>query len=124
MKDYLFWLYLANGTLLIVHEIDSAYWKEWQMFKLPGGIGFFLALHIPLILLLLWGATQVRPENSAGLVMSLVLGFSGVTAFFLHMHFIRKGRPEFRNWASLSILVLILALSAAQLAVCVCLLTS
>jgi hypothetical protein len=124
MQDYFFWLYLVNGTVLIVHEIDSAYWKEWQMFQMPGGVSFFLALHVPLILLVLWGATQLRPENLAGLIMSLVLALAGVTAFFLHMHFIRKGRPEFRTWISLSILILILALSAAQLAVSVYLLTA
>jgi hypothetical protein len=25
----LFWIYLINAILLINHEIDSAYWKEW-----------------------------------------------------------------------------------------------
>jgi len=25
-------LYLANTALLIAHEIDSAYWKEWELF--------------------------------------------------------------------------------------------
>ena len=29
MEDTLFWLYLVNAVILIVHEIDSAYWKEW-----------------------------------------------------------------------------------------------
>ena len=32
----LFWTYLADLTLLVVHEIDSAYWKEWELFHLPG----------------------------------------------------------------------------------------
>lgn len=26
------WLYLANATVLITHEIDSAYWHEWELF--------------------------------------------------------------------------------------------
>ena len=38
MEDILFWVYLANAVLLIVHEIGSAYWKEWDLFRLPGGI--------------------------------------------------------------------------------------
>jgi len=38
MADFLFWLYLSNSILLINHEIDSAYWKEWELFKLPGGL--------------------------------------------------------------------------------------
>ena len=34
MFELLFWLYLVNAVLLITHEIDSAYWKEWELFKL------------------------------------------------------------------------------------------
>jgi len=33
----LFWIYLTNSVLLINQEIDSAYWKEWKLFGLPGG---------------------------------------------------------------------------------------
>ena len=33
MADLLLWLYLANSVLLINHEIDSAYWKEWDLFQ-------------------------------------------------------------------------------------------
>ncbi|MHA1463081.1 MAG: DUF6713 family protein, partial [Candidatus Heimdallarchaeota archaeon] len=30
----MFWLYMVNAVLLILHEIDSAYWKEWELFKM------------------------------------------------------------------------------------------
>ena len=49
MPDRLLWLYLTNAVLLINHEIDSAYWKEWELFRLPGGIAGFLLLHSPLL---------------------------------------------------------------------------
>ena len=52
MLDLCFWLYLANSVLLVIHEIDSAYWKEWNLFgRLFGSgsdgrkLGLFLALH-------------------------------------------------------------------------------
>lgn len=35
-------LYLLNFALLFTHEIDSAYWKEWDLFGIPGGIKSFL----------------------------------------------------------------------------------
>jgi hypothetical protein len=35
---------LLNLALLITHEIDSAFWKEWNLFGLPGGVQEFLAL--------------------------------------------------------------------------------
>ena len=55
VSKVLFWLYLANAILLIIHEIDSAFWKEWELFKLPGGINGFLILHFPLLFLILYG---------------------------------------------------------------------
>jgi len=51
----LFWLYLINAIRLINHEIDSAFWKAWELFKLPGGINGFLILHFPLLFLILYG---------------------------------------------------------------------
>ena len=53
------WLYSANAVLLVVHEIDSAYWHEWSLLGLPGGIQFFLVLHLPLLAIVLWGFRQV-----------------------------------------------------------------
>ncbi len=31
-------LYLLNFALLFTHKIDSAFWKEWELFGIPGGI--------------------------------------------------------------------------------------
>ena len=55
MSDALRWVYLANAVLLILHEIDSAYWREWELFRIPGGIALFLALHVPLLSVVLLG---------------------------------------------------------------------
>jgi hypothetical protein len=41
METALFWCYLINSVLLITHEIESAYWKEWELFRLPGGFPSF-----------------------------------------------------------------------------------
>ncbi len=58
MPDLLLWLYLTNAVLLINHEIDSAYWKEWELFRLPGGIAGFLLLHFPLLFIVLYGLVR------------------------------------------------------------------
>jgi len=60
MAEILFWVYLANAVVLINHEIDSAYWKEWELFRLPGGITGILILHFPLLLFVLYGLVLVR----------------------------------------------------------------
>ena len=117
MADLLLWLYLANAVLLINHEIDSAYWKEWELFKLPGGIAGFLLLHFPLLFFILYGLTLVSNQSPVGLIFSLALCFGGLFAFSIHTYFLKKGRTEFNQPVSKYILAAILVVSVVQLAV-------
>ena len=110
----LLWIYLVNATLLIVHEIDSAYWKEWELFKLPGGIQFFNVIHIPLVFLILYGAVEVYTMSLIGLILSLVLSFGGVFAFTIHQYFMWKGNPQFDTPISKLILYATLVFSLVQ----------
>lgn len=112
----LFWLYLLNAVLLINHEIDSAYWKEWELFKLPGGIGGFLIIHFPILFLVLYGLVLVYRQSFAGLIISLILCAGGIFAFCIHTVFMRKGRHEFNTRISRFILTLMLAVSTLQAA--------
>jgi hypothetical protein len=122
MWDILLWVYLTNAVLLILHEIDSAYWKEWELFRLPGGVTAFLLVHIPILLLVLYGLVLVSQRTFAGLILSLILGFAGVFAFSIHIYFIRRGRDEFKSPVSVAILVATLVLSLVQIAITVYLL--
>jgi hypothetical protein len=115
MHNLLVWVYILNSVLLIVHEIDSAYWQEWKLFKLPGGLTFFLCLHIPLAFVVLYGLLLVYQNVFAGLIISLVLGLAGVFAFSIHTIFIRRGHTEFKIPVSMAILVATLVLSLIQL---------
>ncbi len=112
--DLLSWLYMINTVLLINHEIDSAYWKEWELFKLPGGITLFLILHFPLIFLLLYGLIEVYHQSHTGLIFSLVVSGVGIIAFGLHMFFIAKGRDQFKTPVSIFILTGTLIVSLIQ----------
>jgi hypothetical protein len=96
MWSVLFWIYLLNAILLINHEIDSAYWQEWELFHLPGGITGFLLLHFPILFLVLYGLVLVYQQTLAGLILSLVLSFGGLFAFSIHTYFLRQGRDEFK----------------------------
>jgi hypothetical protein len=115
MDQALLGAYVANATLLICHEMDSAYWREWRLFGLPGGLGLFLVLHLPLWPAMLWGLALVARGDPLGLWFSLGLALAGVAAFVLHGLFLVKGRPEFRHPASLLILAGAFAASALQL---------
>lgn len=116
IHQIVFWLYLVNAILLILHEMDSAYWKEWDLFGLPGGIGGFLFLHIPLYAVLLYGLIPVWCGDGAGMILSLVVGAAGLAAFFIHRYLLWKGRPEFNTPPSIALLYLLLVASAAQIA--------
>ena len=117
MADFLFWLYLSNSVLLINHEIDSAFWKEWELFKLPGGITSFLLIHFPLLLFVLYGLILVFRHSFSGLVFSCILCFGGIFAFTIHTYFLKKGRNEFNKPMSKFILLAMLIVSIAQLVV-------
>jgi hypothetical protein len=124
MAQLLFWLYLLNAILLINHEIDSAYWKEWELFRLPGGISGFLALHFPLLFIILYGLVLVGRHSPWGLVFSLLLCAGGLFAFSIHTYFMRRGRDEFKTPTSLFLLAATLVVSLFQGVVTVYLLAS
>ncbi len=116
MADPLLWLYLLNSVLLINHEIDSAYWREWRQFKLPGGSTGFLLLHFPLLFLILLGLILVYKHSWWGHLFSFALCLGGLFAFSVHTYFLGKGRAEFNRPISKFILVATLLVSLVQLA--------
>jgi hypothetical protein len=59
------WVYILNSTLLIVHEIDSAYWRARELFRLPGKIAGFLAIHVPFVGIIMYGLIEVFLRSSA-----------------------------------------------------------
>ncbi|MHC9537940.1 MAG: DUF6713 family protein [Vulcanimicrobiota bacterium] len=104
MESCLPWLYIITAAMLILHEMDSVYWHEWNLFRLPGGVTFFLLIHFPLLLLVFYGLLEVQKRSVSGLIISLVLALSGLTAFVIHQVFIKKGHKEFSSLLSQSIL--------------------
>jgi len=117
VAEVLVWVYMINAVLLINHEIDSAYWQEWDLFGLPGGITGFLIVHFPLLFLILYGLVLVYQRATAGLVLSLVLSLGGLFAFTIHTYFIKRGRDEFKAPISLFILIAALIVSLFQLVI-------
>ena len=115
MYNLLTLIYLINATLLIVHEIDSAYWEEWKLFGLPGGLQGFLLIHVPLIALILYGLLEVNVRSLQGNIISMVVGFGGIFAFSIHTYFIRNGNDQFNTLTSKTLLYLILIFSIIQI---------
>jgi len=114
VNSLLFYIYLLNAVVLINHEIDSAHWKEWELFRLPGRITGFLLLRFSLLAFVLYGLVQVREGTMAGLWCSLILAGGGVFAWSIHTWFIKRGREEFTTEISQLILRATLVLSLVQ----------
>lgn len=110
------WLYIINATLLTCHEIDSAYWREWELFHLPGGADLFVALHLPLVGLILWGLVLIAREQLAGRWFALGLGVAGLAGGLLHGWFLLHGDSRFRSPVSIALIVAFLFVSALQIA--------
>ncbi|MBM3131012.1 MAG: hypothetical protein FJ009_20590 [Chloroflexi bacterium] len=107
-------LYLLNCALLFTHEIDSAFWREWDLIGIPGGIQVFLVLNFALLIVALYGFQQVVLGSNSARAFSFLLAAAGVFAFSIHTFFIATGRPEFTLPVSLAILGATLIVSLAQ----------
>jgi|WetSurMetagenome_2_1015567.scaffolds.fasta_scaffold140229_1 hypothetical protein len=107
-------LYLLNFALLMAHEIDSAYWKEWDLFGIPGGIQVFVILNFILILAGLDGLRRLMRSHPSGQTFAYILAGAGIFAFAIHVAFIIAGHPEFQNPVSALLLGAILVVSVMQ----------
>jgi hypothetical protein len=109
---------------ITIHEIDSAYWKEWKQFNKAFGwfdadhegqnVRNFLLLHIPMLGMMFWGLIAIYQRETSGMIISLLVSAGGVFAFFFHRYFLRRGAVEFSSSVSRGILWVTLVLSTCQ----------
>lgn len=77
-------LFIINATLLLLHEIESGFEKEWEILKLPGKITGFLIMHIPVIFFLFYGALEIDKQTLMGLIFGIITGIGGLIPFIVH----------------------------------------
>jgi hypothetical protein len=107
-------LYLLNAAVLITHEIDSAYWHEWELFGIPGGIQAFLGLNLLLVVAILYGLQALALGHKSGTVLAWMLVAGGLFAVIIHSYFLLRGSQAFSSLASLALLFAAFVLSLAQ----------
>ncbi len=114
MDAAVFWLYLATLTLLVLHTIDGAYWKEWDLLGPPGGIGGFLLFpHSPAAGGLLGAGSDSGREGGRAGGGAVGSAAAGLVTFGVHVWFLRRGRPEFNAPVSKAIIWACLPVSLA-----------
>jgi hypothetical protein len=97
-------LYILTTTLLLAHQIDSAYWREWNLFGIPGGIQVFVLLNVLITLPFLAGLAAVARRARAGVGFALALALVGIATFSIHVWLALRGHSEFGLPASWVIL--------------------
>jgi hypothetical protein len=107
-------LYLVNATVLLTHQMDAAYWREWDLFGMPGGVQLYLVLNLPIVALILYGARALAVGRGAGVIISWLVVASGFIAVGLHAYLLLRGHEEFRLPVSLGLLAATSVLSVAQ----------
>ncbi|KAB1189191.1 hypothetical protein GJR98_01090 [Haloferax sp. MBLA0077] len=105
---------MLNLAVLITHEIDSAYWEEWTLFGIPGGIQVFDVFNLVLVFVFLEGLRRLVLRERRGYQFSLFLVAAGLFAVVAHSYFLALGRPEFRLPVSLALIAATFVLSVAQ----------
>jgi len=112
-------LCLLNVTVLIVHQIDAAYWHEWDLFGIPGGNQMNLLLNLPIVALVLHAHARVAARApDAARWAALVAGLGGLTVV-LHAGFMAAGHDAFVQPMSIALLAVAAVLSSLQ-AVALC----
>ena len=97
-------LYILNLTLLLIHEIESAYEKEWEILKLPGRITGFLIIHIPVIIFLLHGMIEISSSTEYGLICGVITGFLGFLPFAVHKILVKR-KDKFNRMFSNAVII-------------------
>ena len=107
-------LYLANAAVLLVHQMDAAFWHEWTLFHLPGALAGYLLLNLPICAIVLYGYGTVVARRPTAVRFSWLLTASGLFAVAFHSWYLAGGDPAFRTTISLALLAATLLLSVLQ----------
>lgn len=110
-------LFIINAVLLILHEIESAYEREWEILKLPGRITGFLLLHIPILFLLFFGLIEVEKSSLFGLIIGIVFGIGGCIPFVVHKLIVNR-KDKFNLLIS-NIIIYLNAIIGAGVLICI-----
>ena len=99
-------IYFSTMILLILHQIDAAYWQEWNLFNLPGGVQGYLLFNFAIIPVVIYGYKQVVTQSNSAGVYSYFCGSLGVATFLIHACLAAFGAKGFN--VPLSVITIVL----------------
>jgi hypothetical protein len=107
---------VLNLALVLAHQVDAAYWREWEMFGLPGGIQLFNALNVVIFLVVLFCFVAVIQRRSSGFCCSLFIALLCASVLPIHTAFALSGFNQFHLPFSVFLIFATFAASIVQVA--------
>ena len=96
---------ILNLSLVMAHQADAAYWEEWEMFGIPGGIQVFTLFNLGAFALLLWCFVAVVKRKPFGLRASFIIAALSGVVLPIHAAFALAGFTQFHLPVSIAIIV-------------------
>jgi hypothetical protein len=100
--------YFLTTLFLVLHQIDAAFWREWEMLYVPGGIQGFLLFNAVAVPFLLIGYRHVLLGTSSAFLYAKICAVLGVLTFVIHTGFAIAGSHLFHLPLSITVIVLCL----------------
>ena len=94
-----------NLSLVMAHQADAAYWEEWEMFGIPGGIQVFTLFNLGAFALLLWCFVAVVQRKPSGMRASFVIAALSGVVLPIHAAFASVGFTQFHLPVSIAVIV-------------------
>ncbi len=107
--------FIANATVLCTHQIDAAYWHEWEMFHLPGGNQLNLILNLPILASVFVACWLVASRSRQAKNAHIYLAALGGLTVTIHSGFFLFGYEQFLQSMSLVLMGATALLSTAQI---------
>ena len=80
--------YILNSCLIIVHEIESGYEREWEILNLPFKLKGFLIIHILIIILI--GVLEIYKFTLLGKIIGYIISIGGTLPLIIHKFLFNK----------------------------------
>lgn len=96
-----------NLALLATHQVDAAFWHEWDVFGVPGGIHFFLAFNVLAVFALALGLVTIAKQSRGARLASRLSAGLGLVTVAIHAVFLVLDPVAFWDVLSIGILVAI-----------------
>lgn len=95
---------ILDIALVFAHQGDAAYWHEWEMFGLPGGIQLFNLFNVLVFVLVLALFIPVVQRRPAGFRCSMAIAALCASVLPIHAGFALAGFEQFHLPVSITLI--------------------